>query len=294
MNQKNNTILITGASGFAGSNLLPYLQNEGHTALGISRNPKKHEISYEVLSEKTWNNVKAMVHLAGKAHDLKKMSNDSEYFEINFVLTNINLYTDIYDETKDHELKLFLRDINTIKEGTLSFTPACQGDEEPIIIEVNKKRLETQETNCGESQTIILPANNFIAGANTIRFKTHASDDYAIEDIVLLFTRSDETTEELPGETFIIKKSESQEERIEDFDPIVLRTVVSKTFKINLNEIAEDITMGFSSSEDQGKIQIILNDHLIYDGEFKSKNRLILPKELLINGRNEISFVFNP
>jgi len=93
MNQKNNTILITGSTGFVGSNLLPFLQNSGCTALGISRNPSENEISYEALTPKVWDNATAMVHLAGKAHDLKKTSNDSEYFEVNYELTKI-----LYDQ----------------------------------------------------------------------------------------------------------------------------------------------------------------------------------------------------
>jgi nucleoside-diphosphate-sugar epimerase len=80
-------ITITGASGFVGSNLLPYLQNAGYTTIGVSRNPLENEISYEELTTETWNNTNAIVHLAGKAHDLKKTSNDSEYYEINYELT---------------------------------------------------------------------------------------------------------------------------------------------------------------------------------------------------------------
>ena len=87
MANKNNTILITGATGFVGSNLLPYLQTAGHIALGVSRNPRENEISYGALSEETWNNANAMIHLAGKAHDLKKTSNASEYFEVNYELS---------------------------------------------------------------------------------------------------------------------------------------------------------------------------------------------------------------
>ena len=83
----SNNILITGVTGFAGSNLLPYLQNAGYVALGVSRNPSENEISYLTLSPEVWNNANAMVHLAGKAHDLKKTSNDREYFEVNYELT---------------------------------------------------------------------------------------------------------------------------------------------------------------------------------------------------------------
>lgn len=87
MNQINNTILITGATGFVGKNLMPYLQKSGFTTLGVSRNPSENEISYETLSPEVWHNTTAMVHLAGKAHDIKKTSNDSEYFEVNYELT---------------------------------------------------------------------------------------------------------------------------------------------------------------------------------------------------------------
>lgn len=80
-------IAITGASGFVGSNLLPYLQNAGYTTIGVSRNPRENEISYEELTTETWNNANAIVHLAGKAHDLKKTLNDSDYYEINYELT---------------------------------------------------------------------------------------------------------------------------------------------------------------------------------------------------------------
>ena len=80
-------IAITGASGFVGSNLLPYLQNAGYTTIGVSRNPRENEISYEELTTETWKNANAIVHLAGKAHDLKKTLNDSEYYEVNYELT---------------------------------------------------------------------------------------------------------------------------------------------------------------------------------------------------------------
>lgn len=88
MNQEKNINLITGASGFVGTNLMPYLQKAGYTTLGVSRNPTTpNEISYHVLSPKVWDNATAMIHLAGKAHDLKKVSHPQEYYEANFELT---------------------------------------------------------------------------------------------------------------------------------------------------------------------------------------------------------------
>ncbi|SDW70930.1 NAD-dependent epimerase/dehydratase family protein [Flavobacterium degerlachei] len=71
-------IIITGASGFVGQNLQNYLTN-------------LHEI--ETMSVRYIANQRfdlkadAIIHLAGKAHDLKKVSNPTDYYDANFELT---------------------------------------------------------------------------------------------------------------------------------------------------------------------------------------------------------------
>lgn len=83
-----NKILISGITGFVGTNLKSYLQNASFQTIGITRSPKlKEELEYNNLTPEVWDKANAMVHLAGKAHDLKKTSNDDEYFEINYELT---------------------------------------------------------------------------------------------------------------------------------------------------------------------------------------------------------------
>jgi nucleoside-diphosphate-sugar epimerase len=78
MQKKMNEVLITGASGFVGQNLLKYLENTRFHTLGISLKlvPKPDLVE----------NI-AVVHLAGKAHDLKSVSQPDEYYAINFDLT---------------------------------------------------------------------------------------------------------------------------------------------------------------------------------------------------------------
>jgi nucleoside-diphosphate-sugar epimerase len=69
---------ITGASGFVGINLKNYLQDT-HEVQSLS-------IRYQ--SDQRFDlNVDGIVHLAGKVHDLKKVSNSAEYYEANFELT---------------------------------------------------------------------------------------------------------------------------------------------------------------------------------------------------------------
>ncbi len=81
-----NKVVITGVTGFVGSNLNSYLKSD-FKITGISRKSDKDIIKYDELSLDILNNQKAFIHLAGKAHDLKKTSDDKEYFEVNTELT---------------------------------------------------------------------------------------------------------------------------------------------------------------------------------------------------------------
>lgn len=85
-------ILITGAYGFVGTNLCKYLSEKGHQchALDILA-AKRDGVPY--VSFYTWDDLDRMpafdcvVHLAGKAHDLKKVASEQSYFDINVGLT---------------------------------------------------------------------------------------------------------------------------------------------------------------------------------------------------------------
>jgi len=71
-------IIITGASGFVGSNLLEFFKSTHEVQpLGVRYIPKnKIELSGDVI-----------IHLSGKAHDLKNVSKPQEYYEANYELT---------------------------------------------------------------------------------------------------------------------------------------------------------------------------------------------------------------
>lgn len=72
--------MITGASGFVGVNLTRYFTEQNYIAHGLSlRSGLPDSIPAETDS---------IIHLAGKAHDLKNISDPSEYFNINTFLTH--------------------------------------------------------------------------------------------------------------------------------------------------------------------------------------------------------------
>ena len=84
-------ILVTGVHGFVGSNLVKALSQE-HTLYGldiISPNKEgvKFTFGWQHLETNEIPNVDAIIHLAGKAHDVKNQSAADVYFKVNTGLT---------------------------------------------------------------------------------------------------------------------------------------------------------------------------------------------------------------
>ena len=67
------SIYLTGASGFVGKNLISYFNN-------------KIEIKKHIRDVEFCFSQNIVIHLAGKAHDLKNISKE-EYYEVNTELT---------------------------------------------------------------------------------------------------------------------------------------------------------------------------------------------------------------
>ena len=79
-------VLITGASGFVGSNLLNFLREKGYVVSTLTRK-RNATYNYDTITPEILNNYDSLIHLAAKSHDLKKTSNEDEYFQVNTELT---------------------------------------------------------------------------------------------------------------------------------------------------------------------------------------------------------------
>lgn len=88
---------ITGKNGFVGQNLIPYLIKYEHNCLFIDRKQLQNICDYQ------FNKDEIIIHLAGKAHDLKKVSDPEEYYKVNFELTK-----KLYDAFLQSDAKKFI------------------------------------------------------------------------------------------------------------------------------------------------------------------------------------------
>lgn len=90
-------ILVTGASGFVGQNLIDYLKRYPDVEVEVISLRNLNWLDVEL------NDYNAIIHLAGKAHDTSNTSDDNSYFEINRDLT-----IKLFKKFKDSNVKDFL------------------------------------------------------------------------------------------------------------------------------------------------------------------------------------------
>ncbi len=101
-----NTVLITGAKGFVGKNLVKYLVSNHFIVKDTSI-----RFGDDILIPK----VNTVIHLSGKAHDLKNTANANDYYESNFELTK-----HLYDAflKSDAEKFIFLSSVKAVADVT--------------------------------------------------------------------------------------------------------------------------------------------------------------------------------
>jgi nucleoside-diphosphate-sugar epimerase len=128
---KSSTIYLTGSSGFVGTHIHCYLSKKQFDVQAISRiNVNSIESTFFKLSD-------SIVHLAGKAHDLKNTNNPEEYYQVNTELTKR-----VFDAFLYSDAKVFI---------TLSSVKAVTDD---VIGELTEDNIPNPVTHYGKSKLL--------------------------------------------------------------------------------------------------------------------------------------------
>lgn len=101
-------VLITGSTGFVGKNISSFLHNNHFNIYSLDITPNNSNLFKNSFSWKNFDSLKShkfdiIIHLAGKAHDLKNTSSIESYFKINYGLTK-----QIFDFFLNSESKKFI------------------------------------------------------------------------------------------------------------------------------------------------------------------------------------------
>lgn len=109
-------ITITGSSGFVGNNLINYLENEFEIEI----------ISARYIIGQTFNlKSNTIIHLSGKAHDLKNVASPKDYYDANFELTK-----QLYDAFLISSAKTFIY-MSSVKAAADVFSGSLDENVQP-------------------------------------------------------------------------------------------------------------------------------------------------------------------
>ena len=116
------SVFITGSSGFVGKSFIENFSDD-------------KSIQWKRGNVININSALVVIHLAGKAHDLKKTSNPEEYYQVNTELTKT-----VFDAFLDSDAKVFI---------TLSSVKAIADEVEG---ELNEEHIPNPITHYGKSK----------------------------------------------------------------------------------------------------------------------------------------------
>ena len=121
-------VFLTGANGFVGKNLTLFLQNNTTNSI----------VNYDKnLGHLDLTNLDVVIHLAGKAHDLKNVDNAEAYYEV-----NTNLTKKVFDVFIKSNAKVFIT-LSSVKAAT-----------DELYVELTEEHLPNPITHYGKSKLL--------------------------------------------------------------------------------------------------------------------------------------------
>jgi nucleoside-diphosphate-sugar epimerase len=125
------SILISGASGFVGKNLSEFLLKNNYILQALSRS------DLHFLRDDLLNSSNALIHLAGKAHDLLNVNDFEDYY-----ITNTQLTKNIFDAFLKSDIKIFI------------FLSSIKAVSDSSKFELYEDHIPLPKTNYGKSKLL--------------------------------------------------------------------------------------------------------------------------------------------
>jgi nucleoside-diphosphate-sugar epimerase len=134
-------IIISGATGFVGQNLTPFLESKDFYVTSLSRKQTNDStLTYNSISKNDWNGIQVFIHLAGKAHDTKNTAEAREYFEVNTELTK-----SLFDQFLKSDCEVFIY-MSSVKAVADSVENVLTEEEKPNpITAYGKSKLASEK-----------------------------------------------------------------------------------------------------------------------------------------------------
>ncbi len=131
-------ILVTGATGFIGSYLIPVLELQSQRVVAATRNLSKlsQNVEVRVIDEINGNTdwtealqgIDTVIHLAGRAHILQQVSNNDAFFAVNTAGTENLVKQAVSAKVKHFIFISSIGAIATVSQQSLTETTPCQPD----------------------------------------------------------------------------------------------------------------------------------------------------------------------
>ena len=137
-------ILISGITGFVGKNLSTYLLGKQYRLNNLGRKPSLENgnigFTWNNLDELRRNSIEVIIHLAGKAHDIKNTSNDQDYFTVNTELTKELFDLFLQTDSKDF---IYFSSVKAVADSVKGFLT----EDEPAspLTPYGKSKLKAEE-----------------------------------------------------------------------------------------------------------------------------------------------------
>ncbi|KYK27128.1 hypothetical protein AYK26_00340 [Euryarchaeota archaeon SM23-78] len=182
-----------------------------------------------------------------------------------------------------------------LESASLLFTPKCDSSDTEIFVDVGGREIFNNNPVCNEQNKVPIDAGFLVFGRNTFTMRSIVNKSYMVSDINLESFYSDNTSN---NKSFLdiefLPVDPDKEITLKSFSDASIMNYQEYQVRLDKRDLVQDLTFYFDADAN-GLIVVLVNDKEMYTGGVKKKrNRIVIPKEELIEGENIIVVIGVP